>query len=226
MFKRRKQQPVHHKVGNLIWPRIGFRRSITYIWHRIGRLHGTPHSIAGGFAAGAAISFTPFVGGHLVLAALLSWATRSNIVAGLIGTAVGNPWTFPFIWVWIYEIGHQMGAGRELGSNPDFVAIFTDLPGVFVRAVISFDLDSTYFDNVWTVLWPMIVGSIPTVAVVWLVSYFMLKPIIATYQSKRAARRQRKHDKYRTAGAELPEEADELDMPLSDDGEMAKEARG
>lgn len=160
------------------------------------------------------------------MAALLSWATRSNIVAGLIGTAVGNPWTFPFIWVWIYEVGHQMGAGRELGSNPDFVAIFTDLPGVFVRAVISFDLDSAYFDNVWTVLWPMIVGSVPTVAAVWLVSYFMLKPIIGTYQAKRAARRQRKQQTYRAVGVELPEETDELDMPLSDDGEVANEARG
>ncbi|MCK5621488.1 MAG: DUF2062 domain-containing protein, partial [Alphaproteobacteria bacterium] len=105
MFRRRKQQPVHHKVGNLIWPQIGFRRSMTYVWHRVGRLHGTPHSIAGGFAAGAAVSFTPFVGSHFVLAVLISWLTRGNIVAGLLGTAIGNPWTFPFIWLWIYELG-------------------------------------------------------------------------------------------------------------------------
>ena len=199
MFKRRSYQPVHHRVGNLIWPRAGFRRSVTYIWHRVGRLHGTPHSIAGGFAAGAAISFTPFVGGHFLLAALIAWATRSNIVAGLLGTAVGNPWTFPFIWLWIYEIGHRVGAGRALAIEPDFVAIFTDLPGVVVKALISFDLDSAYFDNVWAVLWPMMVGSIPTFFLVWLAIYFVLKPLVATYQAKRIMRRRRKHGKAREA---------------------------
>lgn len=192
MFRRRKQQPVHHRVGNLIWPRIGFRRSLTYIWHRVGRLHGTPHSIAGGFAAGAAVSFTPFVGGHFVLAALLSLMTRSNVVAGLLGTAVGNPWTFPFIWIWTYELGRKMGIGADLAGEPDFVAVFTDLPSVIVKAVISFDLDAGYFENVWAVVWPMMVGSVPTFILVWLAFYLVLKPVVATYQARRIARRRRK----------------------------------
>ncbi|MDH3231800.1 MAG: DUF2062 domain-containing protein, partial [Alphaproteobacteria bacterium] len=95
MFRRRTQQPVHHRVSNLIWPRMGWGRVFMYLWHRVGRLHGTPHSISAGFASGAAVSFTPFVGVHFILAALTSWFSRGNIVAGLIGTAVGNPWTFP-----------------------------------------------------------------------------------------------------------------------------------
>jgi len=232
MFKRRKQQPVHHKVGNLIWPQIGFRRSLTYVWHRIGRLHGTPHSIAGGFAAGAAVSFTPFVGGHFVLAALVSWATRGNIMAGLLGTAVGNPWTFPFIWIWTYELGRKLGAGNELAGNPNFVAIFTDLPSVVVRALISFDLDSAYFDNVWAVVWPMMVGSIPTFVLIWLGSYLFLKPLVATYQVKRIARRRRKQDKLRAAAIQRVsqatplEEGDGIETPRVVDSHVAKEANG
>lgn len=199
MFKRRTHQPVHHRVGDLIWPRIGFRRSVTYIWHRVGRLHGTPHSIAGGFAAGAAISFTPFVGGHFVLAIMVSWATRSNIVAGLLGTAVGNPWTFPFIWLWIYELGHRMGAGGLDQVRPDALAIVVDLPGVVGRALLSFDVDWDYLDNLWAVLWPMLVGCIPTFILVWLAVYLVLKPLVATYQANRIMRLRRKQGKAREA---------------------------
>lgn len=232
MFRRRKQQPVHHKVGNLIWPQIGFRRSLTYVWHRIGRLHGTPHSIAGGFAAGAAVSFTPFVGGHFVLAALVSWATRGNIMAGLLGTAVGNPWTFPFIWIWTYELGRRMGAGNELAGDPDFVAIFTDLPSVVVKALISFDLDSAYFDNVWAVVWPMMVGSIPTFVLIWLGSYLFLKPLVATYQIKRIARQRRKQDRLRAAAIQRVtqatplEDGNGIEAPQAVDSQAAKEANG
>lgn len=232
MFKRRTQQPVHHKVGNLIWPQIGFRRSVTYIWHRIGRLHGTPHSIAGGFAAGAAISFTPFMGGHLVLAVLISWLTRSNIVAGILGTAVGNPWTFPFIWLWVYELGRGMGAGGAGQAQPDALAIIVDLPGVVGRALLSFDVDWAYLDNLWAVLWPMLVGSIPTFILVWLAVYLVLKPVVATYQIKRIARRRRQQDKLRAAampmasGGTFFEEGDPEKASPFDDDPGVKEARG
>lgn len=230
MFKRRKQQPVHHKVGNLIWPQIGFRRSVTYIWHRIARIRGTPHGIAGGFAAGAAISFTPFVGAHLLLAALVAWLTRSNVMAGLLGTAVGNPWTFPFIWIWIYKLGRRMGAGRDLAVEPDFVGIFADLPGA-ARAAISFDLDTVYFDNVWAVVWPMMVGGIPSFFLVWLASYLLFKPFVAAYQVNRITRRRRKQQRQRAAAqlkadAEPPGNHDDRQALPAADGPVAKEARG
>jgi hypothetical protein len=35
---------------------------------------------------------------HFVLSALLAYIARANIIASAIGTVVGNPWTFPFIW--------------------------------------------------------------------------------------------------------------------------------
>ncbi len=216
MFRRRKKQPVHHRVSNLIWPRIGVRRSVAYVWHRIARLHGTPHTIAVGLACGAAISFTPFVGFHLVLAALMAWLLRGSIVAGLLGTAVGNPWTFPFIWLWIYEIGTGMGAGKAARVEPDFIAVLTDLPGFAVKAAVGFDVDAVYLDNAYAVLWPMFVGSIPTFCLVWLASYLVSKPVVATYQARRIARRRRKQKKARDALA-----AKTVELALLDGG-MAK----
>ncbi len=224
MFRRRAQQPVHHRVSNLIWPRMGWGRVVMYLWHRVGRLHGTPHSIAAGFASGAAISCTPFLGVHFILAALMSLLSRGNVIAGLIGTGVGNPWTFPFIWWWTYTLGTKMGAGSALhGRQPDFLRIFTDLFGVLGKAVVKFQLDSAYFENVWTIIWPMMVGSVPTFIVVWMVAYLMLKPLVTAYQARRIARRRRKLKKAREAKALADAESPEVTtLPVREDAPLAE----
>lgn len=69
-----------------------------YTKHRIVRLSDSTHKIALGLSFGAAISFTPIVGTHFIQAGLLAYMFRSNLLASLIGTFVGNPWTFPFMW--------------------------------------------------------------------------------------------------------------------------------
>src|SRR3546814_6570308 len=72
MFKRRIPLPFHRRARSFLWPRGGWRRSGTYVAHRLRRLPGPPYRIAAGFASGAAISFTPFIGLHFVLATLLA----------------------------------------------------------------------------------------------------------------------------------------------------------
>src|SRR3546814_7251488 len=88
MFKRRIPLPFHRRARSFLWPRGGWRRSGTYVAHRLRRLPGPPYRIAAGFASGAAISFTPFIGLHFVLATLLALCIRGNIVASAIGTMV------------------------------------------------------------------------------------------------------------------------------------------
>lgn len=191
MFRRRKQQPVHYRVGNLFWPRIGWGRASRYMWHRVLRLHGTPYSIAAGIACGAAVSLTPMVGGHFVLGALLAWAIGGNIVAALIGTAVGNPWTFPFIWLWTYKLGSGMLGGPTVAKGigkPNFAQVFADL----IEALLRFDFGADFLHKFWAVWWPMMVGSLPSAVVVWLAVYVMVQPVIATYQHQRIMRRRRR----------------------------------
>ena len=173
MFRRRMPLPVHHRVREFVWPRRGFRRSMTYIGHRLGRLPGTPYRIAAGFACGAAISFTPMIGGHFVGAALLSLLMRGNVIASAIGTVVGNPWTFPFIWAWIYTLGNWL-LGRDGPVLPD------DLSLTFI------------FDHFWDILWPMIVGSVPTSIVAWFVFFWPAQAMVAQYQGARRRRIRRK----------------------------------
>ena len=185
MFKRRNKSKFFHKVRSFLWPSLGWKRSTQYLFHRIGRLPGTPYSTAAGFACGAAISFTPFVGIHFVLAGLIAWIIRANIMAAVIGTAVGNPWTFPFIWTLIFNLGVWLGAaGSGVNANElDFQKIFSNS----LDAIFTYDF-SYLFETAWPVLWPMFIGGIPTFIVVWFLFYFSLRPLIKRYQSKRGKR--------------------------------------
>ena len=174
MFRRRNPLPVYHRVWSVVWPKAGWRRASRYMAHRVRRLPGTPYRIAAGVASGAAVSFTPFIGLHFVAAALLALLLRGNVVASAIGTAVGNPWTFPFIWTWIYTLGQWL-MGADAAS--DFPATL-DLDYIFERPL--------------AVLWPMTLGALPTAVVVWIVIFWPVRGAVAEYQHVRHLRIRRK----------------------------------
>lgn len=189
MFRRRRKIRLDERLREFVWPRIGWGRATRYLMHRMSRLSGTPRSIAAGFACGAAISFTPFVGLHLLLAALIAWLIRANVIASAVGTIIGNPWTFPFIWIWIYKSGRWLGAGQRLHGveDLDFSAFF----GNMLEATLSFDLPYL-LETAAPVFWPMLVGSVPTVIAAGFGSYFLLRLPVAQYQARRLRRRLRR----------------------------------
>jgi hypothetical protein len=192
--------PWTRRFRELVWPSAGWRRSTYYLFHRIARIPGTPHYIAAGLACGAAISCTPFVGLHFVLSFVLAWIVRGSLVAAAIGTAFGNPWTFPFIWVWIYESGHWILNAHSTvpAESVNFARFFAKITFATLR------LDMAYlFDTAWPVLWPMFIGGIPTAAVVWFAFYLPLKPAVAAYQHRRRLRRMKKEQE--TSDAATPE---------------------
>lgn len=185
MFDRREKPAALTRIRDFFWPRAGWNRASKYVFHRVARLPGTPYTLAAGFAAGAAVSFTPFVGLHFVVSAIVAWIIRANIVASAIGTAVGNPWTFPFIWVWIYKSGLWMTASD--GAPPadvDFAEVFAQM----MEAALRFD-GGYLFDTAWPIFWPMLVGSLPTGLLVGAIFYLGLYPVIGAYQGRRARRR-------------------------------------
>ena len=191
MFNRRNKLSLGARIAGFFWPSTGFRRAGRYILHRLSRLPGTPYTLAGGFACGAAASFTPFVGLHFILAAILAWITRADILASAIGTAVGNPWTFPFIWVWIYNLGHWLGFGSgDINvTEVDFPHMF----GLLAEALLNADF-ATVAEIAGPVLWPMFMGGLPSSLAVWLIFYFPLRRIVESYQHNRVERRKRRQD--------------------------------
>jgi uncharacterized protein (DUF2062 family) len=123
---------------------------------------------------------------HILGAVLLAKVLRGNLVASVIGTAIGNPWTFPMIWTTIYHLGHWMLSGTTPApdNTVDFVSFFTGLTGTLLT------LDMTRFISaVLPVFAPMLVGSLPIAVVVWLVFYWLGRRLIRHYQDIRWARR-------------------------------------
>ncbi|MEQ8249268.1 MAG: DUF2062 domain-containing protein [Alphaproteobacteria bacterium] len=171
LFKPRKPRSILYRARNILWPRAGWGRTFSYLRHRVARLPGTPESIAIGLACGIAVSFTPLMGFHFLVAALLAWVMGGNFLASALGTAFGNPWTFPLIWLWIYKLGTWI-LGADAGVSEEFTltVIRDDFLGIFL---------------------PMLVGGLPTALVVWFVSYFPFKYLIRSYRRARRHRVER-----------------------------------
>lgn len=169
LFDRRAKPSLGRQARNLIWPRSGWRRAWRYLVHRVRRIPGSPYAIAAGFACGAAISMTPLPGFHFVLAALIAWVIGGSVVASAIGTAMGNPWTFPLIWLWIFKLGNWiLGSGSTLGAH---------------EITLSYLLE-----NPLEIFLPMIVGSIPTAFAIWLTFFLMIRQMVRSYQRHRRKR--------------------------------------
>ena len=181
MFNRRFKPDLITILRNFIWPKMGPIRTLKYWLHRISRIPDSTYAISAGIAFGASISFTPFVGLHFVLAGLFAWVFRANIIASAIGTIVGNPWTFPLIWLWIYQLGVWMGFGT-LDQEQPFQ--FSNLFGNILTAFLTFD--TTYLMKVaWPVLSPMLAGAVPTSIIGWFVIYFLTRFVIKSVERKR-----------------------------------------
>jgi len=176
MFKRRTKRSIGARIVSFVWPSMGWRRTGSYYAIRIKRLPGTPYSIACGFALGTAVSFTPFLGFHFIMAAIFAYLVRGNIIASALGTAVGNPWTFPFIWAGIYWLG-----GKILGYKKG-----VELPE-------ELTMDYIFHDPV-NVLLPMAAGGVPTAIVVWWLVYLPLHRVVANYQSHRRQKRMQRRE--------------------------------
>lgn len=187
MFQRRIRLDRLTRLRHALWPKSGWARAGQYLWHRLGRLPGTPYSIAAGLASGVAMSLTPFIGAHFFLSGLLAWLVRGNVVASAFGTIVGNPWTFPFIWLSSYHAGRIiLGHGLpDESAKLNFADMFSGL----VRSIILLD-GQTFAIHVWPVWWPMIVGCVPLTLIGWFLSFTVFNRLIEAYQHKRRKRRE------------------------------------
>lgn len=173
LFRRKNPLRLGQKVRQALWPKSGWLRAAKYVWHRLARLKDSSHGVAAGVASGIAISFTPFMGFHLIGAMGIAMATRGNIIASWIGSLIGNPWTFPFIWVAIYKLGTMIIGLPETGEAER----------------LSFDLLISHPGSaIRPLLLPMIVGGLPLALLSWFISYWLVRRALERIQ---AARRER-----------------------------------
>ena len=141
-------------------------RFIFYYKLKLARLPASPHAVASGFACGSMVSFTPLLGLHFILAIVFAYLMRGNIVAALLGTIVGNPVTFPFIWGLIYKVGTYV----------------TTTQHVNISYKINFDM---IINQTYEIFFPMLLGGIIIAPLVWLITYFIIYSFISSYKRRK-----------------------------------------
>ncbi|MBV69425.1 MAG: hypothetical protein CMJ08_06465 [Pelagibacterales bacterium] len=188
-FGRRNKTYNFLFIKNSLKLLFSFKRSKKYILVNLKRMKGSSHEIALGLACGIAISFTPFLGLHTLLAITLAWMLRGSMAAALIGTLFGNPWTFPFIWYLTYEIG-KLFILESSALSPQYllpslkqemIVLFILVKNIFLTT--DYDLIRDNF-NTLNFIPTMALGSFPLVLISWFLSYFIFESIINSYKKK------------------------------------------
>ena len=188
-FGRKKKKRLIISILNFIKIFFAFSRTKKYISLSIKRIKGTPQALSLGLATGIAISFTPFIGLHALLAIFISWVIGGSMAAALIGTLFGNPWTFPFIWYFTFEIGQFINYGfLSYEEEFSFKVIKKEVSTLLaiIKNIIIFANIFELEENVAKLkLIPfMVVGSIPLVFISWIFSYFSFLIIFKSYKKK------------------------------------------
>ena len=111
------------------------------------------------------------------------------MAAALIGTLFGNPWTFPFIWYFTFEIGQFINYGfLSYDTAFSFKSIKKEISvllGILKNIIVFANIPELEKNLAKLKLIPfMIIGSIPLVVLTWLLSYFSSLIILKSYRKK------------------------------------------
>ena len=172
LFRRRKKPKIVERIRVWLWPRRNWLRSGKYFVKRVLRLSGSPYVIAAGVAAGVFTSFTPFLGFHFIISWAIAFVIGGNLLAAAIGTAFGNPITFPFIWGSTYTIGCFL-TGKQM------------VPGQMHS--FKHQLFHESFSTIWPTIKVMAIGAVPIGLLFAVIFYFITRHAAKAYQHRRKA---------------------------------------
>lgn len=142
------------------------KRLISYYKLRLARLPASSYAISSGFACGSMVSFTPLLGLHFILAVVFAFLIRGNIIAALLGTVVGNPLTFPFIWGLIYNVGIYF----------------------FPQEKTDMELEISYhmiINQTYEIFVPMLIGGALLALPIWLITYIVTYSFVSSYKKSK-----------------------------------------
>ncbi len=179
IFKRQQKQSFISKIYNIIWPQMGWWRTIQYYKYRILRLPHSARDIAMGIAAGCVVSWTPTFPFHILQCYIFCKIARANFPAALLGTMFGNPWTFPLLFIVSYNVGNFFLGVTGLDEALLFFTGETELfqqDGVIVQKYI-----------------PTFVGGYIMAALTFPLFYYSLLYMIRAGRVSRKAVRQKVH---------------------------------
>ena len=122
--------------------------------YKITKIKDFPESVAVGMAWGVAVSFTPLLGFHLIICYLGTWLMKGNLIAATVGTIIGNPWTFPFIFYLDYKVGTT----------------------IYLNRIDYYEFKISFFvENFENLFYPTLLGSIPLALIMWFVTFYVCR---------------------------------------------------
>lgn len=191
VFKRRDRKPFLRGLAEMLWPRGGWARAFHYVKHRVRRLPDSPERIARGIWAGVFTTFSPFYGLHFVVAGMIAWAMRGNIIASLMATFFGNPLTYVPIGIASLKTGHWLlGTEMRESEHRSFGGKFADAgQDLWQNLKANVTGDPTDWHGIMVfydeVFFPYLIGGIIPGIICATVSYYMAVPVIRAYQKRR-----------------------------------------
>lgn len=183
LLKRKKQLSLLGQLRNVLWPTRSFERSFRYMMLRLWRIPGSSHSIALGCAAGVFAIFTPFLGFQMMLAAMLAWIFRGNVLASAVGTFAGNPVTYPVIWISTFTVGNLF-LGGSASAEMNQLSSGAHALGRSLREA-SPDGVASAVEGLWPVLKPMALGAIPLGGLTACLVYYGIRHILDAQKERR-----------------------------------------
>lgn len=203
VFRRRDRRPFLRVITDFIYPRGGWGRAFEYVKHRVRRLPDTPVKISRGIWAGIFMTFTPFFGLHIILAALLAKAMRGNILAAVMATFFGNPLTFPAISVGALNFGYYLlgtrghkTASQSMGRKFNNAAydLWHNFTAIFTPERADWRGLKVFYDDLFL---PYLVGGIIPGVICATAAYYLSVPLISAYQNRRRKKLRAKLDQLR-----------------------------
>lgn len=163
---------------------MGWKRAIDYFYHRLFRQSDSNYRITGGLASGVAVSFTPLLGLHFLLAVLCAHIFNQSKIAAMVGTFWGNPWTLPPIFYLDYKVGIWILDLVRVGD-------FAILPETHTLSYILSDPLQLFL--------PLMVGGFICAIIGWhigyLILYYPVRSLQKAYHQRRLHKRNLKKGK-------------------------------
>ncbi len=152
--------------------RISVKQRTREVWQKLSHLDARPDLIAAGFAIGIVASFLPLNPSPIILATVVAWLLKRNVIAAVAGATAAILYTplLPLIWLAEYRLGKLILPVQH--------------PLVLDRARLWDVLQKS-----WDVYAAMFVGSIIIAAPVALLAYLVVKWLAERWARKRAASR-------------------------------------
>ena len=138
--------------------RSGLKRRIRQVWEKLSHIDARPDLIAAGFAIGIVASFLPLNPSPIILATVVAWLLKRNVIAAVAGATAAILYTplLPLVWLAEYRLGKWI---------------------IPVRHPLALDRPRLWdvLQKGWDVYAAMFVGSIIIAAPVTLLAYWVAK---------------------------------------------------